>query len=132
LLQFVRAEQQAGRLRLSAPEPTPLGWWLRNLAHLVGVPLLLLLLLPVLVVYAPIFASQLRRHERRDPEITPTPEPVHVRALADLEGHDVTKQLSALGIAKPGVFRRTTLRFFLWLLDYGARHVYNRGHLTRV
>ena len=132
LAQFVRAEQQAGRLRLSAPEPTPLGWWLGNLAHLVGVPLLLLLLSPALVLYAPIFAFQLRRRERRDPEIAPTPDPAHVRALADLEDHDVTNQFSALGTAKPGRFRRTTLRFFLWLLDYGARHVYHRGHLTRV
>src|SRR5207244_8285444 len=33
---------------------------------------------------------------------------------------------------KPGLFRRGTLWFFLRLLDYGMRHVYNCGHLTRV
>src|SRR5262249_13154733 len=39
LRRFVNAEQQAGRLTLTPPEPTPLGWRVRNLLHFVIVPL---------------------------------------------------------------------------------------------
>jgi hypothetical protein len=132
LVQFVNAERRAGRLSLTAPEATPLAWHVRNLLHAVGVPLALLLLAPFLLLYLPVFAYQLRRRERSDPEIVPPPDPERVRKLAELEDHDVTNQFSAIGSTKPGLFRRWTLVFFLWLLDYGTRHVYNRGHLTRV
>src|SRR3954453_17511823 len=39
LRDFVESEKRAGRIVLSPPEPTPIGWWLRNLLNLVGVPL---------------------------------------------------------------------------------------------
>ncbi len=132
LVSFVKREQQAGRLPLTAEESTPLGWWLRNAAHAVFIPLAGLFLLPPLLFYLPIFLVQLRRRERQDPEIVPRPDPEHVRKLADLEDHDVTNQFGALGTAKPGLFRRLVLRVALLGLDYAARHVYKRGHLTRV
>jgi hypothetical protein len=132
LVSFVNQERKAGRLTLTEEESTPLGWWLRNLAHAVFVPLVGLLLLPLILLYLPIFLIQLRSHERRDAEIVPQPDPEHVRKLADLEDHDVTNQFSALGAAKPGLFRRLTLRVGLLGLDYAARHIYKRGHLTRV
>jgi hypothetical protein len=132
LQKVVRAEVGAGRLSLSPPEATPLAWRARNLLHLLVVPLVLLVAAPLLLVYAPLFAYQLRRREKRDPEITPRPDPGHVRKLASLEDHDVTNQFSALGAVKPGAFRRWTVSFFIWILNYGARHVFNRGHLTRV
>ena len=75
LVSFVKRERQAGRLQLTAEEPTPLGWWLRNAAHAVFIPLAGLLLLPLLLLYLPIFLIQLRRRERRDPEIVPGPTP---------------------------------------------------------
>jgi hypothetical protein len=132
LIAFVGEEVEAGRLALTPPQPTPLGWQLRNFIHLVGVPILLLLLAPVLILYLPIFICQLRCREKRDPEITPPPDSDHVKRLADLEDHDVTNQFSALGSVKPGHFRRWTVSFLVWILDYGARHIFNRGHLTRV
>jgi hypothetical protein len=132
LVSFVKCEQQAGRLPLTAEESTPLGWWLRNAAHAIFIPLAGLFLLPPLLFYLPFFLIQLRRRERRDPEIVPRPDPEHVRKLADLEDHDVTNQFGALGTAKPGLFRRLVLRVALLGLDYAARHVYKRGHLTRV
>jgi hypothetical protein len=130
--EFVTAERQAGRLTLTPPDPTPLSWSLRNLLHAVGVPLLSLLLAPALLLYLPLFVVQLRRRERRDPEIVPRPDPAHVRRLADMEDHDVTNQFSAMGTVKPGLFRRWLVTVILWLLDYGIRHIYNRGYLTRV
>jgi hypothetical protein len=132
LQKLVRAEVAAGRLMLSPPERTPLAWRARNLLHLIGVPLILLLAAPLLLIYAPVFAYQLRCREKSDPEITPRPDAAHVRQLASLEDHDVTNQFSALGAVKPGWFRRWTVTFFIWILNYGARHVFNRGHLTRV
>jgi hypothetical protein len=129
---LVRTEMESGRLSLSPPEPTPLSWSARNLLHLFGVPLVLLLAAPLLLIYSPIFAYQLRRLEKSDPEITPRPAVDHVQRLASLEDHDITNQFSALGAVKPGLFRRWTVTFFVWILNYGARHIFNHGYLTRV
>jgi hypothetical protein len=132
LVAFVREEIQAGRLSLTDPQPTPLGWRLRNFVHCLGVPLILLLLAPFLLFFLPVLIFQLRRREKRDPEITPRPGLSHVQRLADLEDHDVTNQFTALGSVKPGHFRRWTVTFLVWILDYGCRHIFNRGYLTRV
>ena len=132
LIGFTKDEIAADRLTLTPPAATPIGWQIGNIIHLIGVPVVLLLLAPLLLIYAPIFALQLRRRERHDPEVVPRPEPSHVQALAEIEDHDVTNQFSALGSVKPGLFRRWTVTFLVWLLDYGARHIYHRGYLTRV
>jgi len=132
LVSFVEQEQKAGRLPLTPEEATPIGWWLRNSAHAILVPFVGVLLLPLILLASPILFILLRRRERRDPEILPRPDAGHVRELADLEDHDVANQFSALGSAKPELVRRLVLRVGLLGLDYAARHVYKRGHLTRV
>ena len=129
---YVRSEQQAGRLQLTPPAPTPLGWQMRNLMHLVGVPLLLLLLSPFLLIYLPFFLILLRLHEKSDPQIAPRVDPAHANQLAVLEDHDVTNQFTVIGTLKPGWFRRSTLIFVLWVVNYTAKHYYNRGRLARV
>jgi hypothetical protein len=129
---FLDRERAAGRLTLTPPEATPLGWRLRELLHKIGAPLVLLLATPLLLLYLPVFAFLLRRRERADPEIAPRPDPEHVRRLADLEDHDVTNQFSAMGTLKPGWFRRTTITFILAVVNYTTRHVYNHGFLARV
>jgi hypothetical protein len=128
------AEKQLGerRLTLTPEQPTPLVWRLRNFAHLLGVPFLILLLTPFLVLYAPIFLWQLRRRETKDPEIAPRIDLEHADKLASLEDRDVTNQFSAFGSIKPGAFRRRTLVFLLWVIDYTTRHIYTRGRLARV
>jgi len=128
----VAEDVAAGRLALSEEAGTPLGWRLRNLAHLVGVPLLLLVASPVLLVVAVVFLVRLRRLERTDPEICPRTDPVHAARLAVLEDHDVTNQFSAIGSLKPGLVRLWTTRFALLVIDWGARHLYTRGRLARV
>ena len=132
LTEYVRSEEQAGRLTLTPGKPTPLSWQLRNLVNLLGVPLVLLLLTPFLLIYLPVFLIQLRWHEKHDPDIAPRIDPVHAHQLAVLEDHDVTNQFSAMGSLKPGLFRRWTLAFILWVIDYTARHIYGRGRLARV
>ena len=132
LVDHVAAERREGRLRVTVDPPTPFGWWLRNLAHVVAIPLLGLVALPFLLLYAPLFLWQLRRRERSDAEIAPAPNVAHVAELATFEDRYVTNAFTALGSVKPGVFRRTLVIVLVALLDYAARHVYGRGHLTRV
>jgi hypothetical protein len=132
LKRFVETEQKSGHLTLTPEQPTPLEWQLRNLLHLLGVPLLLLLASPFLLLYLPFFFIQLRRLETTDPQIAPRVDPAHADQLASLEDHDVTNQFSALGSLKPGRFRSWTIIFLLWIIDYTAKHIYNRGHLARV
>ena len=129
---YVSGEQRAGRITLT-PEPgTPVIWQIKNIAHLIAVPLLLLFLLPFLIVYAPIFVFQLRRREKTDAEIAPRPRLAYADKLATLEDRDVTNQFSAFGSLKPGLFRRWTLIFILWIISYTTRHIFNRGRLARV
>jgi hypothetical protein len=131
LKQFVRNQIQSGSLILT-PEPSPLGWQISNLLRGAGVLLILTLLAPLLILYLPLFLLQLRRRECSDPEVIPQPDPRLVARLDEIEDHDVTNQFSAIGTLKPGLFRRWTATFFLWLLDNTARLIFNRGHLTRV
>lgn len=132
LAEFARGELRYGRLTLTPPPPTPFGWRVRNILHLIGVPLLLLLLAPLLILYLPIFAIQLRSREKTDPEIAPRVKSDHAEQLATIEDYDVTNQFTAMGSLKPGLFRRWTLAFLLWALNWTTRHLYTRGHLARV
>jgi len=132
LLSHVEKEKHAGRLSLTPPEPTPLDWKIRNTLHKIGIPLVLLLLSPLFLIAAPFLAWRLRMLERADPEIVIRPDRQHIRELSVREDHDITNSFNVLGDVKPGLFRRAALRFFLLLLDYAARHVYNHGYLTRV
>jgi len=129
---FVAAEQAAGRLTLTSPAPTPLSWKVKDLLHCIGVPLLLLLVSPLLLLYLPIFLIQLRTREVRDPVIAPRPAADHARLLAIQEDRVITNQFSAYGNIKPGLLRRWTLVFLFFVLEYTTRHIYNRGFLARV
>ena len=129
---FVAEEKSAGKLSLTPPAPTPLSWTIQNLLDCVGVPLLLLLLSPVLLLYLPIFLIQLRIHETHDPVIAPRPALAHAKALAVIEDRVITNQFSAYGNIKPGLFRRWTLAFLLFVVEYTTRHIYNHGFLARV
>jgi hypothetical protein len=130
--QYVTTEQQSGRITLSPPEPTPLGWRLCNLLHIAGIPILLLIFSPLLLLALPFFLVHLRECERSDPEVAPRVEPAHAGLLSSLEDHDVTNQFSAMGSLKPGLFRRLTIIFVLGAIDYAARHIFDRGRLARV
>jgi hypothetical protein len=132
LRRHFEAEVAAGRLTLAPEDPTPLRWWIAHAVNLVALPLIALVLLPVLLLYVPIFAYQLRRREKRDPEVIPPLDPAHVSRLAQMEDHELTNQFNAIGSVKPGRFRHWLLVAVLSLIDYGARHLYFRGRLARV
>ncbi len=128
----VQAEVAAGRLSLTPPAPTPLDWQVANLVHLLGVPLVGLVLLPVFIVLLPWLIYALRRRETTDPVLCPRPDPVALQELQDMEDFDVSNQYTALGPVKPGRFRRGLVTLLLVLIDYACRHVFTRGHLARV
>jgi hypothetical protein len=139
LRQLVNSDIAAGRLALSPEDPTPLSWRIRNLLHLVGPPLLLLLASPLLILASPlllaigvIYVIQLRRLEKTDPELCSRVDEAYSDGLAALEDHDVTNQFTAMGSLKPGIVRLTTVTVVLWLVDYFARHVFTRGQLARI
>jgi len=132
LVDYVSAQQRAGKLTLSDPEPTPLGWWLGNTAHAVAGPLLALLLMPFLLLYLPVFFWQLRRREASDPQIVLRPDRGSRAEIARNEDYDTTNPYIVIGCLKPGLFRRWTAIVLLSAVDYGARHLFNRGHLARV
>jgi len=132
LVAFVRTEQAAGRIVLTPPAPTPLGWRIRNTLHAIGLPLAALLLLPLEIVLLPVVLVLLRRHEKRDPEYCPRPRAAAVREMQQLEDHDPSNSFTALGPVKPGLFRRWLVQLLLVLIAYACRHVFGRGHLGRV
>jgi hypothetical protein len=128
---FVAGEPALAWARRRAPRPR-LAWRARELAHAVGCALALLLATPLLLVVVPIWALVLRYHEARDPAPHVHPDPEHLRALAALEDFGAQNQFSAIGFVKPGWFRAATIAAVLWLIDYAARHVFNRADLAGV
>ncbi len=130
--QFVDAEKSAGRLTLSDENPTPMGWWIKNALHLIGVPLLFLLALPLVIFIAPILLIRLRQLEKTDVELCGRVDQAHSDALALWEDRDITNQFNAMASRKPGFVRLWTLIGILATVDYAARHVVRRGRLGRI
>ena len=124
------------RWALQPAEKPELGFRLRELVHAIGVPLLVLVLvlvlLPVVVIGLVVYLVLLRWHERRDPAPHVKPTPELVQELAALEDHLVQNPFTAIGLVKPGIFRRLTLRAILMGIDYSTRHVFNHGNLAGV
>ena len=132
LRDFVTTEKSAGRLSLSEENPTPIGWQIKNLLHLIGLPLLVLIASPVLVLIAPFYVIALRRMEKTDPEVCPIADQKHCENLSRFEDHDVTNQFSAMGSLKPGFVRLLTTIGVLKTVNYGARYITRRGRLGRI
>jgi hypothetical protein len=133
---LTRAVQDNGPM-LSPPGRAPALFRLRRLLGKILAGLLLLgsaglLLLTPLILLVPVYLYYLRRHETADPVIAPRPDAARVRALAALEDHDLVNQFSAFGSVKPGWFRKATLLYLLFLLNFAAGVVYSRGRLARI
>jgi len=115
------------------PEPRPsFGWSVREGAHLMAIPIGVLLITPLLILGAPVYAILLRRHERADKAEDLLPDEETVRTLAALEDHVVQNPFTAIGFVKPGRFRRMTILGVLNGVAFAARHVFNRGSLAGV
>jgi hypothetical protein len=129
---FVNAEQSGGRVTLSKESPTPIGWQIKNLLHMIGFPLLALLLSPLLLFLAPFYIFALRRLEKSDPVVCPTADQKYAENLSSFEDHDITNQFSAMGSLKPGLVRLLTTSIVLKTVNYGARHLTRPGRLGRI
>lgn len=132
LIDFVDTEISAGRLALTKADPTPLRWHVVKLLHLVAVPIAGLIVLPILVVLLPLLVLILRSKENNDPEICPRPNRAALLELQRLEDWDVSNQYTAIGLVKPGLFRRWLETVLLALINYACRHIFTRGYLARV
>jgi len=132
LVDFVNLEVSAGRLALTTPDPTPLAWQTAKLVHLIAIPIVGLVALPLLLVLSPLLILVLRMKEDNDPEICPRLDPAALLELQQLEDHDVTNQYTALGSVKPGLFRRWLVSGLLVLINYTCRHIFTCGFLARV
>jgi len=121
-----------GQFSLSPMPSTPWWWRIKNFVHLLGVPIVLLLVAPIALILSPLYFIELRRLERSDPESTVMPSRKDLDELFKSEDQLVTNQFSAFGDVKPGLFRRYTIVVLLFLLNYAAQHIYRRGYLTRV
>ena len=124
LMTFVEDEVRAGRLTLSPPRPTPLGWKFASIVNAIAVPLVGLIALPVLIVLLPLLIVLLRTRETHDPEVCPRPQAAAVNAMQELEDYDVTNQFTAIGPVKPGMFPRWPLTVLPVRAAYACRPLY--------
>lgn len=129
--QFVRSEESL-QWGLNPPSPLSFFYRLNAAVHLIALPLIIVLLLPVLVVALPVWAVLIRLRERSDPAPHVAPDPAHVAALADAEDHTPQNQFSAVGLFKPGLLRGLTARVVLLLVNWGIHHLFARANLAGV
>ena len=110
----------------------PLWWRVRQTAHAVAVPAVVLLLSPVLLICLPVVAIALRVHELRDvPDRRPV-DPASVERLRADEDRVAHNPFAVVGFLKPGTFRAVLTRVVLFAISYAIRHVLNRGSLAGV
>lgn len=129
--EFVATQETLAWAR--TPPPAPRVWdRVADTAHLLGVPLGVLALSPLLVPALPLWVLLLRLRERRDEPDTTKPTAEHVQQLAMLEDHAVQNQFSAVGFIKPGLLRQLTTEVVTRGIDYASRHVYRRANLAGV
>jgi hypothetical protein len=109
------------------PEP---GFRAREALHMVGMPALLVVLLPLLLPAALVWLAWLRLHESNDPPPDVALDPARLRRLRELEDLGPQNQISTLAQVKRGPFWHLTAWFFLGVANYSARHVFNRSSLA--
>jgi len=114
------------------PRRVGLAYRVRDVVHLVALPLAVLMLLPLLLPAVVVLLLLIRRLERTDvAESGPAPAE-HAHELELTEDHVAQNPFTAIGLVKAGRLRRLTMRGVLMGLDYANRHVYNRDNLAGV
>jgi hypothetical protein len=128
---FVRGDASL-RWALEPARPPSLLWRIKDKLHLAAGVLVLLLLSPLIVLAAPFYLVGLRWHELTDPTPRLRIDQSRVEELAEREDHAVQNPLSAVGLVKPGRFRLLTVAGVLRAVDFGVRHLFNRGSLAGI
>lgn len=115
------------------PAALPELWWrVKEAAHAVLVPVVLLLLLPLVLVGLAVWVVLLRLHERSEDPGRDVTDPADLEALAAMEDHVAMNPFTMVGFVKPSRFRRLTLQAVMGLVSYAVRHIYNRGRLIGI
>ncbi len=114
----------------SLPEPPEFSWRLKETLHKIGLPLFLLLLLPLILPVLAIGLVLIRIQEERDVPDRSKANPAKVRKLRADEDYGVQNQIIAIGNFKPGWLRKITRKTILEVADYATRHIYNQGTLS--
>ncbi|HZK80187.1 MAG TPA: hypothetical protein VFC46_03950 [Humisphaera sp.] len=131
IVQYVRAEPSLAWAREPLP-PMPLSWRSRQLAEMTLIALIAIALLPLIAIILPFFIIALRMHEKTDVPSTQQPDLATLDSLAALEDHVVHNQFSAIGLVKPGPFRKITMTVVLFAVNFGTRFIWNKGNLSGV
>jgi len=115
------------------PPPPPSLWFrVGEAVHMVAVPLVLALLLPVLLLVLPVWAVLLRLAERHDQPFIGRPTLRHLEEVANYEDFGTQNPFAVVGFLKPDRLRQLTARAVFFLTDYGVRHIFTHGSLAGV
>lgn len=131
ILDFVNGEPSLSWAKEPKQQPEK-SWRIKQKINRFGVPFALLALAPVAIPFLPLYALILRLKEKSDVPDPSKPTIEHLRVIAEGENHFSQNPFSGIGYLKPGIFRSSTVRFVLWLTQYGASHLYNSGALAGV
>jgi len=114
--------------------PPPPSLWFRagETVHMVAVPLVLTLLLPVLLPVLPFWAVLLRLDERHDQPFTEQPTLRHLEEVASYEDFGTQNPFAVAGFVRPGGLRQLTFRAVMFLTDYGVRQLFNHDSLAGI
>jgi hypothetical protein len=117
---------------MKPPPPPSLRFRTGEAVHMVAMPLVLTLLLPVLLPVLPVWAVLLRLDERHDQPFTERPTLRHLEKVANHEDFTTQNPFAVVGFVRPGRLRQLTFRAVLSLTDYGVRHIFNHDSLAGI
>lgn len=106
--------------------------WLGNMLSLISLLLIAILLSPLLLVLIPALVVMVRLREKNDPVLAPPIDRARNNAILAEEDHDITNAYSAVGTRKQGWEYYLFSKVALWVINWGARHIYKSGRLARV
>ena len=112
--------------------PPAASWRFMQAVRAVAGVFVAIILLPPIIVVLPFYLVLLRMHEVRDKTVRQVVDPAGLAALEAREDWVTQNQFTAVGLRKPGPFRRFTLKFVLIILNFGCQHIFNRGNLAGV
>ena len=126
----------AGRGDLSwawqPPAPPPLLFRIRETVHMVAMPVLLLILLPVLLAVFPFWIVALRMSELADRPVIERPAQKHMEEQEAYEDFETQNPYAVVGFIKPGRLHLVAMRAAQLATSYGARHLFTHASLAGV
>jgi hypothetical protein len=126
---FIAQEPGLAWARKPAP-PVDLPFQIGEAIHMIGVPLVLIALLPLLIPVALVWLAVLRLRELIDPPPNAVLDPAQLREESHHEDFAVQNVISTLADIKPNSFWDFTATIFYGVANYSSRHIFNNGDLS--